>query len=154
MKRLLATAALILSVALCSNASAFTEFKMVGALNSEDVKSEFGWNETPYLFAQFPSAGNIQLDSFWLDDGFESYYAGAQLAEQDGSKVWITLSNWDSVKKTGLWEVYGSYSFDNEPCTNDCGFTRFVVTPEPMSMVLFGLGGLPLAGRFLRRRSN
>lgn len=28
-----------------------------------------------------------------------------------------------------------------------------VVTPEPLSMVLFGLGGIPLAARYLRKRS-
>lgn len=169
-------------IVLITTASSFADdtfqnaFKVVGSYGSTTEKTSFGWNEKPYIYSRMPVAGIADFGSFWNDPENASRAAdvfGVTL-ENDNQEVWYSFTDeqWFTgtdeelpYRKTGEWSVLGYYFYSNGAMAGDTGFGgcidpsscdvgKFVVTPEPVSMVLFGLGGLPLAARFLRKKQT
>ena len=135
-------------------------------LNSSAIKHTFGWDETPFAFIRFDSDDlNLCKD---LDLAYRFKFEGAgpshwtsDTYDLDGAtgllNYWQSLSNWDSIKQVGHWEVKAfwnnpSGSYGNEAfCFTVNGPT---VTPEPVSMALFGLGAGALGLTRLRRKKS
>ncbi|MHA1558848.1 MAG: PEP-CTERM sorting domain-containing protein [Alphaproteobacteria bacterium] len=114
------------------------------------AETTFGLNDTPYLHLELPGmeGDSAFTGSFWNFKGFDSEFVG----ELSTSKTrWLSLDNWSSVVKEGNWAVSANYFYPNgATASQTIGFT---VTPEPMAMVLFLVGGLPLGFNLLRKRS-
>jgi hypothetical protein len=125
----------------------FSEYKMVGALNDTTPKTVFGWNETPYLYMQLPADGRSFTGSFWHNPVGDMPFHVA--TDDTAIDRWVTLSNWNAVKKVGVWDVDSNYFHPN----GNLGFasTSFTVTPEPLAMTLFLLGGAPIAANIYRK---
>lgn len=156
-------AALMLST-LTGRASAafFDEFKMVGSNTSKVLQSSFNLAETPYLYYKLsPNTVGSKVFSFWL-----SPLSNTSLATEitsiapdidapfdPVSQGWVSLANWGSIpdsEKIGNWNITGYLKTGS--IYADCVTTSFTVTPEPMSMILYGIGGLPIAATLFRRR--
>lgn len=114
--------------------------------------SSYDISKTPYLYVRLSSAADVSLFSFWGNSG--DMHATFTSNPSTGSQqdFFLTPADWSTVKSTGNWDVFGQYITQQGEICPDCAYTSFVVTPEPMSMVLYGMGGLPLALRFVRRR--
>lgn len=170
-KKLLLVLAFILSFGILSagqNAFAdFTQYTIVGAIGDKETNEKlvFGFNETPYLYMKLPDTGNVFTGSFWRDPDASISYVSTKNTGPEASHIsasgsglisgldrWITLSNWDTVKKVGEWEVNSNYFHTN----GSTGFSTasFTVTPEPIAMVLFVIGGLPIAASLYRNRNK
>jgi hypothetical protein len=114
--------------------------------------------ETPYLYVHLTSAATEIYA--WLSPtsaSFSDIPTELTQVASSGLSRWFSLTNWSTVKEMGQWTVTGSQFggtvTDNlASCQGSCAATSFVVTPEPMSMILFGMGGLPIAAHLLRRR--
>lgn len=130
--------------------------------NSAVEKTTFGWNETPFTYLQFNSDNlnlnkDLGLDYRFKFNGTGSTYWETRTETLTGETglldYWQSLTNWDSVKQVGTWEV--KTFWHNPGASNGNSTYSFnVVTPEPISMALFGLGAgvLGLAG--IRRRKK
>lgn len=129
---------------------AFDEFRMVDAAGSYTDKSSFGWNETPYLYIKRNAPVNLAI--FWLSPENVSFFRPAQLNADNSYEAWITLVNWEASKKAGEWKVKGFGVRNPQDCATTSFMVTPTVTPEPLSLALFGIGGLPLAARFIRRK--
>ncbi|NTV30088.1 MAG: hypothetical protein HGA80_08425 [Candidatus Omnitrophica bacterium] len=166
MKKTILMMALVLAASVIFTGTAradlptFDKFYMVSqadalALNTSAAeKTSYDLSETPYLYVHLSSAMDVNLMTFWgnFDDGHNT--ATFTPSTGSGQDFFLTPTDWTTQKSLGNWDVFGSYKTQqNIPC-DTCGTTSFVVTPEPMSMVLYGMGGLPLAAHFLRRRKQ
>lgn len=149
------------SFAFYNNNAPFSEFKNVGRSGSESWSGPlngtglpvFNFNETPYLYVKLPSFSLwTQINSTWGDPLANSYDANKQQWLWNGKESWLSLSNWNTVQTPGQWMVDGSY----QRLFSQTGISTasFVVTPEPMAFLLYGIGGLPLAAHFIRRRKK
>jgi hypothetical protein len=127
--------------------AAFDTYRMVGALNETTEKTVFGFDETPYLYLKLPAEGQASSVSFWQDPRGAPFYTAA-----NGTDIerWISIADWNSVKKTGRWEVNSNYFYTNGDTGS--GSTSFTVTPEPLAVTLFLMGGAPIAADIYRRR--
>lgn len=122
---------------------------------STTSKTTFDLSETPYLYVSFPGSFSAlwkSADGLWNDP--DGLLKGSTTDPFAGMNNWYTISNWNSVKKAGLWEVDTSYLvtdfFDEK---NGGEKLNFSVTPEPISSALFLLGGGALALRSFRKRT-
>jgi len=53
----------------------------------------------------------------------------------------------------GEWNISASW-FNSTSTNTGTGFTSFTVTPEPLAMTLFLIGGTPIAVSLIRKRKN
>ena len=127
----------------------FNQYKIVGAMNDTNQKSDFGWDETPYLYVKFLDNGGgfPDVGSFWRSP--EATYS--YLSQHHVSETWLTLPDWNVIKKIGRWEVNSNYFYD-ETGSSGAAFTSFNVSPEPMAVTLFLIGGLPIAVNLYRKK--
>lgn len=141
-------------------ATNFDFFKMVGATElgnaslsqTNPARTTYNLNEIPYLYYHVNTPILSTVMTFWISPLNSSSLVNDFVTVSD-SDGWITLGNWNSLppnQKVGQWRVTGFLK--NGRKLLDCDTLSFVVTPEPMAMVLYGIGGLPLAAHFLRRR--
>lgn len=137
--------------------SAFADFDAiytVGSGGSTTLKDSFGWNEHPWLYLDLPSSAWAYTVSWWNPNGTSLFYS--DFAVTDGvDQVWHTLNNWSAPggpRQLGLWDIGADYSI--APGYRSTGSTGFTVTPEPLSSVLFLIGGISLAAARLRRRKK
>jgi hypothetical protein len=145
------TAALLLAaLASPSSAAFFSDFKTVGSNVSTAEQTSFSLSETPYLYYKLSSpVVSGKIITTWLL-GSDAFVLKAPTTP--AGEGWLSLTTWDTVKKAGTWDIRG-YLKDNGTYS-DCKTTSFVVTPEPMAMVLYGLGGLPITVFLYRRRKT
>ena len=129
----------------------FEEYKIVGSIGDTIEQTVFDLDDpSPYLYMKLPALGQAFTGSFWRDPEAEHFYetssGGADLER------WVNLSNWDTVKKAGEWEVTSNYFYTN----GNTGFasTNFTVTPEPLAMTLFLIGGAPIGISLYRKRKR
>jgi hypothetical protein len=71
-------------------------------------------------------------------------------AKKSDPDTWLSLDDWDDVKKLGEWNVNAAYFYPNRD--SGTGKTDFTVTPEPISTILFCAGGITLVGRYHWKR--
>ncbi|GBD97597.1 MAG TPA: PEP-CTERM sorting domain-containing protein [Nitrospirae bacterium] len=131
-------------------------FYTVGSDGSTDMVDTFGWDETPWIYYEI-SAGdpgnNYTVEATWTDpDGSASDSETSFNADNSGpTQVWQSLAEWDSKKSLGDWTVDGTYFRSDEPQNAVYASTSFTVTPEPVSSILFLVGGATLGFRRLRK---
>ena len=152
---------LVLGAVNCAYAD-FTNIFTVGSNGSEVKQSVFTLNQTPWLYLELPSTGFNVAASVWSDPSSNPF----TVTEVGGNtKYWLSLNSgldesnnpvtWNSVKQVGTWNITAGYLYPFS--TKDyagAGETSFKVTavPEPVSTVLFLLGGATLAVRRFRRK--
>ena len=121
----------------------------------------FGWDETPYLYLETPQR-NIQNHFFdnafvstkWFFNSQEKF-SSTGFGDMNQNEFFYTPPDWTSIRQLGLWTIESSYELRPQFTPGELtafgeGSTQFTVsaptvTPEPATMVLFGLGGAALA---------
>ena len=151
-KKIISTAILILAlVAFVPNSfAAFDAYKIVGSSGSFDEKTVFGFDDpSPYLYMRLPANGQAFTGSFWRDPDATIFYMSTT-GETPNRNRWITLADWNTVKKVGTWEVNSNYFYTNG--NTGFGTAGFTVTPEPLAVTLFLIGGAPIAVNLYRKK--
>jgi len=129
-------------------------FKIVGSAGSTEGQNIFTLDQTPYIYMGITGSVSGTADfAHLLSDPNGAGYA-AFTSENIGSDnaVWYSFSNWDTIKKAGEWEAV---SFFNKGSDIGSGWDNFTVTPEPLAMTLFLIGGAPMAmNLYKKKRKN
>ena len=149
-KKITSTVILILALAAFAPNSfaAFDAYKIVGSSGSFVKKTLFGFDDpSPYLYMRLPANGEAFTGTFWRDPDAAIFYMSTSTPDRDR---WITLADWNTVKKVGTWEVNSNYFYTNG--NTGFGTAGFTVTPEPLAVTLFLIGGAPIAVNLYRRR--
>ncbi len=145
----------VFSGARTSEAASFEEIYMTNASGSYERVEVFDWNETPWLYLRTPDVrkGNSTFINYfsWYDPDSNLVYKDKADPNRSNER-WFRIDDWDSVKKVGTWDVDASYF--NPGSIKGSGSTSFTVTPEPVSSVLFLLGGLSLFGFEYKKRKK
>ncbi|MHA1558849.1 MAG: PEP-CTERM sorting domain-containing protein [Alphaproteobacteria bacterium] len=166
--------ALLLSLSSIALAkSAPTPYFSTGPYLSLDKKGEnpssiFGLDETPFVYSKVRDAvakdGNKKVkfimswDWFYQDMLVESLsgsktqkgkseYTFVNSQGHRGAKKWEKA--WDKEVAAGSWKVTTTWENAGYGGSEDLSF---IVTPEPISTVLFLVGGLPLGASLLRKK--
>lgn len=146
----------------------FSQYKIVGALNSTVEKTVFSFDETPFLYLKLPQTGDVFTGTFWSDPDSLSFFSSTQQTSSpltttvvgsdptliSGLERWLSLANWDSIKKAGTWEVASNYFYTNGATGTGLASFAVTVTPEPVSMMLFFVGGAPMAVSLYRKHKK
>ena len=134
-------------------ADLYMDLYMTDSFGSTTSQTVFDWDDTPWLYLQFPEGGWNATVSWWEDTDSNYYFTGSTPStEQD---IWLSINNWDSIKRIGLWEVNAVFFHANRSRPT-FGFdsTSFTVNPEPISSILFVSGGATLAFRHYRKKKK
>jgi hypothetical protein len=156
----------------------------VGSYGSTAPQSDFTRNETPWLYVKLPSytltGGNNKVDDLYLRDKWnfgtrtivDATLSGIPTGGTFSSTLtppteyWVSPTNWSTDpsfhNQVGTWEIYDIfYQFRRSGTekqegsfTGNGGVVNFNVVPEPVSMVLFGLGAGVLGLAQLRRKKK
>jgi hypothetical protein len=134
----------------------FEEFRTVGALNSSISKTVFGWEDTPYLYVKLSAAGAASIRSTWLSPINKEYLRSKNLLNSNTlTEFWLSPVSWQDKRALGNWSLSGGlFETSTSKASLDSRVANFVITPEPASLLLFGIGGVPLAAHILRRRKT
>lgn len=123
--------------------------------SSENPKTAFQWNETPYLFSTFNFWRALEKE-VWISPTLNTYvfstldnYLSKDL-DSSRQEILNTLPNWNNRKETGLWTWFAR-ARNGSPNGQTLTGT-FTITPEPVSSVLFLLGGAALFVRHNRSK--
>jgi len=130
----------------------FTDLFTTDSFGSTTPKDIFSLEETPYLYMslEIPDGAIANTVSAWNAPDSLAYFSSSALSTD--TERWVTLSNWESVKKPGKWTINANYfdSFGN----NAVASTDFNVVPEPATMSLLLMGGIPMLLRRKRRHTK
>ena len=154
-KKVFSTALLFLilavSLAITTPASAGFETYTVGSDGSKTAKDTFKLNETPYLYMKLPQDGFSVTASFWHapSGGNPSFVS---TGPDTTIERWISLPNWNSIKEAGKWSIDTGIFYSNGVSATSTA--SFAVTPEPLAVVLFLTGGLPIAVNLYRKKKH
>ena len=130
--------------------AAIDSFYTTDSNGSTTAKSTFSLNETPWLYVKVSDAVKNITSTWWNDPNGNSY--DASLPGSTATTKWLTLSDWNTVKTPGNWDINGSVFYRNGVC--ETAATKFTVTPEPISTALFLLGGATLGLGAYRKRKQ
>lgn len=137
----------------------FDEIKMVDSYSSTTEQNMFGLDETPWLYLKLPESKftgpladlNLTFSFFQGPENTKYFTSGGLSLKREN---WLSLSSWDSIPnsaKVGDWDVYANFvGFAGI----GAGTTKFTVTPEPISMILFLFGGMPLVASLYRKKKQ
>ncbi|MFA5164881.1 MAG: PEP-CTERM sorting domain-containing protein [Candidatus Omnitrophota bacterium] len=151
---------------------AHADFNVYTVANSGSIspKTSFSYDEIPWLYIEVPGFSGypgmyprMTISAGWMYQGEppsitvngfdqEFYPNGFQ-------NTWIQLSEWDSVKQVGAWDIAATYSiytlngYTPNFIANGTDFSSFEVTPipEPTSLMLLGSGLIGIFGTFRRK---
>lgn len=128
----------------------FDQLYTTDGYESTTLKTIFGWNDLPWLYAALSAASGspLTVTSSWKSPGGTTYSAGNTLSD---GKMWLYLEDWNSVKTAGLWNIDATYSYGGG---SGIGSTTFTVTPEPVSVALFLFGGAVLAAGYRKKKTK
>lgn len=138
----------------------FRKFYTVDSIGSIVEKNTFSLSETPYLFVKLPPVNNERYGEVFTNWIFGASVLGN--ANETGvlgqEKFWLSPLNWNSITQPGTWLIDGGYfiikqSNDSLKKFGNASY-NFTVTPEPISMTLFGLGASVLGLSGLRKRKK
>ncbi len=152
---------------------------------STTAKTNFGWDETPWLYVLLPGystdSPSLKANTTLLQDKWNfgdrtavdgnantsEAYGATQTVSGDKLDFWVSPTNWTTIRQAGSWEIYDIfYQFKNGAnlrqegaFTGNSGIVNFTVngptvTPEPVSMALFGIGAGALGLKRFRRKNN
>ncbi len=152
----------VISLALIS--PSFASFSSLDAdaythLSDDTKTSEFGWDEQPFFSLEF------DVDDLRTDRSLHTtilLFDPSGLLRDTQSRVTssyptdplilcFSIDNWDLIKEVGTWNVKATYF--NSLFKKDgkggfgCTTVPFTVTPDPISSVLFMVGGIVLLVR-------
>ncbi len=109
-----------------SSTSCGIKYEMYMTDNGITTKKEtFKWNETPFLYWEINTNICESSPTNWKSPD-NTNHSGPAIPEL--KKGWVSLSNWDSVKKVGNWGVGTSTSIIAE-CPNMPNYYNFI-TPS------------------------
>ncbi|MCK5581246.1 MAG: PEP-CTERM sorting domain-containing protein [Candidatus Omnitrophica bacterium] len=122
------------------------------SFGSTTPHSSFDLDETPYLYMslEIPEGVVANTVAAWNDPDSLAYFSVSALNMD--TERWVTLTNWGDVKKTGEWTINANY-FDSRG-NNDVDSTAFTVTPEPATIGLLLMGGIPMLLRRKRKHTK
>ena len=134
-----------------------TDLYTVGSSGDTTLQDTFTWNEIPWLYFAVSGSnmnGTYTAESWWNDPGSPpTQYDVSGTYGKGTTQVWLSLADWNSAKKMGLWTVDAKYS--KSKSNSDTANTSFTVTPEPISSILFLTGGATLGfRRFWKKRMS
>jgi hypothetical protein len=124
--------------------------------NNTHKKTEFGWNETPFVYLQLKRIDkkeDLNINYVWTH-GTDSYTQSETYSDIASLKSWQDLDIWNSVRAIGDWTVSASWGYAGKGCDMITRTSTFNVVPEPVSLVLFGLGAGVLGLAQLRRKKK
>ena len=141
-----------------SSEYSFDEIMMVDDYSSINEQDVFGLDETPWLYLKVPESQfsgpladlNFTFSFFESPQDTKYFVPGVSLQREN----WISLTSWDSIPnnaKVGNWDVYANFVGS---AGVGYGKTNFTVNPEPISMILFLFGGMPLAASLYRKKKK
>ena len=140
-------------LAISTPASAGLDTYTVGSDGSTVAKDTFSFDETPFLYMNLPEEGFSVTASFWHSPSDLVYFKGDEPDTVIGR--WTSLTDtvqWNDVKEVGDWSINtAAFYADGSAFTDTASFT---VTPEPLAMTLFLIGGAPIAVSLIRKRKN
>lgn len=112
--------------------------------SSQDEKTIFDLNEIPWLYIDLKK-GDTEFEGWWKPlPGTDSDQKEISALGPEGEIIWKALTDWSWVTPATV----GDYIVH----AKGYGNTSFTVTPEPISSVLFLLGGATLGLGFYRRK--
>jgi len=126
----------------------FDEIYMTSGNGTYDVRDTFGWDETPWIYFKMPTDPN----NFHFGIKAPSNDKYKFLDKEVGSEFWVSLDNlfedkdggsmfsWDDIKEVGLWDLDAQYASLGSSAAGK-GDLTFTITPEPISSLLFLIGG-------------
>ncbi len=132
-----------------------------GSTEQQDV---FDWGETPFAYIGFDvininTRGPLELTWSWYFDTdlFNAVASESQRISHFDDPfldIWNSLDDWDNYAQVGNWKTV--INWENPVLLSKGGWdsqtVNFTVTPEPVSSVLFLIGGATLAVRHYRKK--
>lgn len=141
---------LLLSFAAISQdvSAAILDTYTVDSSGSTVADNTFGFDETPFLYMKLTLTDSGLTQSFWNAPGGASYF------EMNGPNSdierWQSLTDWNTRREPGEWTINSNVFYaDGATGTSVANFT---VTPEPLAMTLFFVGGAPIAASLIRKK--
>ena len=136
-----------------SNHTPFTTFE-----NNTHKETTFELkDETPFVYLRLKHLDkkeDLSINYVWTH-GTDTYKQTETYSDIASLKNWQSLDIWNSVRAVGDWTVITSWGYLGKGCDMITKTSRFsVVTPEPVSMILFGLGAGVLGLSRLRRKKK
>lgn len=112
--------------------------------------STFDLNATPWLYLIEEKPGNNSTSFLWQNTTNNDIY---NFTKNANGATWYNFNdfNWGTIKAKGDWNITATYTKSGDTYTQNHSFT---VTPEPISSILFLLGGAGLALRQYKKRKN
>ena len=127
-----------------------------GTAGANDFKDEFSLGETPYVRLTVPGTALDFTISLFKDPN-DDFFTGSEtnsLPGGDGTIYkWYTLLDdfdWSAGSVVGDWTAQATF-YDRGLGGWQNKETSFTVTPEPVQVVLFLLGGAPIAASLYRK---
>ena len=135
-----------------AHAVGFVELFPVNSPVSTTPQHYFDQGETPYLYMKLaiPDGASAATISAWNDPDSLGYFSDVEVNAD--TQRWAFLSNWSSVEKVGSWTIHANY-FDSKG-NNIVASTDLNVVPEPATMSLLLMGGIPLLFKRKQRILN
>ena len=170
-----AAAALLLVLSSLGNVFAFDDYQSFTTAawrnNAWVETSTFGLNEKPWLHLVIPDDINFNFDltdSKWSFDGgtFNTitlplidtilHQSKNDLYLSFSDNRWFGLNGWQEIRKIGEWDVDAASILVKGifPVKFLDGSVHLTVTPEPISAVLFWMGGGLLAAQVVRKKKR
>ncbi len=155
------------------NAFAWDPYDFIGTSawrNNAWVETDtFAFDEKPWLHLVIPDDVDFTWDlttSAWTAEGsgvpnftipiLDSFVRDTKnsIYVSFNDNRWFGLNGWQEIRKTGDWDINAwSVVFDGFRIAGKFnGDASFTVTPEPVSAVLFWLGGGLLAAQVVRKK--
>lgn len=127
----------------------FLDLFPVNSSVSTTPQYSFNEGETPYIYMNLfiPDGAIASTVGGWNDPDGLGYYSFNPVNAD--TERWASLSNWNSVEKVGHWTINANY-FDSKG-NNLVASTDLNVVPEPATMSMLLMGGIPL---FFRKKRH
>ncbi len=155
MKKLIAVTIAVFVIGLFITTCAFADItlSMVDNENSFTLQPDatYGWTQKPWLHVNLPSSVLDYTIGWWSPESGSPIFNTFKVTS-GVTDVWHGISDWNSARALGKWNIRLDYSSGSEFISKNASFT---ITPEPISSALFLLGGAGLISRrFLRKRQK